>query len=109
MTYLLDALPNYKMHINSVKISLGGDVKLGMPPNHHASSADLLDPDHQYQDPRDEIYDTGYQYNSALVSTILEILMAPGTPRDKPWSEQALEFAAIPPSDSLATLMSVSL
>lgn len=87
MAYLLDTLPNSEIHIDSVRLSLGGDVKLS--------------PDHHYQNSQDEIFDTRQQCNSAFISTILEILMPHEAPRDKPWSRDALEFAAIPQSDSL--------
>ncbi|KAF8852950.1 hypothetical protein BDZ45DRAFT_762790 [Acephala macrosclerotiorum] len=33
MTYLLDTLPTCELHIDSVRLSLQGDVKLGMPPH----------------------------------------------------------------------------
>lgn len=108
MAYLLDTLPNCEIHIDSVRLSLGGNVKLSMPHARPPHSADRLDPDHYYQNPQDKLFDTGHQCNSAFLTTILEILMPHGAPRDKPWSREALEFAAIPPSDSLVPFMSVS-
>jgi hypothetical protein len=33
MTYLLDTLPTCELHIDSVRLSLQGDVKLGMLPH----------------------------------------------------------------------------
>ncbi|KAH8674848.1 hypothetical protein BGZ60DRAFT_372764, partial [Tricladium varicosporioides] len=35
MTYLLDTLPVCELYIDSVRLSLQGSVKLGMPPHPH--------------------------------------------------------------------------
>jgi hypothetical protein len=31
MTYLLDTLPTYELYIDSVRLSLQGNIKLGIP------------------------------------------------------------------------------
>jgi hypothetical protein len=108
MTYLLDTLPMCELHIDSVRLSLQGDVKLGMPPIPLCTAADPLVPDLHYESSREE-YTADHQYNSAFLAGILEVLMLHGTSSDKGWSQEALEFSIIPPTDSLAPFMNVSL
>jgi hypothetical protein len=35
ITYLLDAVLTYELHIDSVKLTLQGDIKLSMPPPYY--------------------------------------------------------------------------
>ena len=107
MTYLLDTLPTCELHIDSVRLSLQGDVKLGMPhPILLSSVADDPVPDMHYESPR-ESFTADHEYNSAFLAGILEVLMSHGTSSDKGWSQEALEFSTIPASDSLAPFTKV--
>jgi len=42
-----------------------------------------------------------HQYVSAFLSGIMEWLMTSGTSVEQSWSKEALEFSALPPSDTL--------
>jgi hypothetical protein len=35
ITYLQDAVPTYELHIDSVRLTLQGDIKLSMPPPYY--------------------------------------------------------------------------
>jgi hypothetical protein len=108
MTYLLDTVPNCELYIDSVRLSLHGDVKLGMPPILFTNLADPLVPNAHYQSPQEECI-ANHQCNSAFLFKILEVLMSHGTSSDKGWSREALEFSSIPSSDALIPSMNVSL
>jgi hypothetical protein len=108
MTYLLDTVPTCELHIDSVRLSLQGDVKLSMPSVLFSTPADPLVPNVHYQSPQEECI-ANYQCNSAFLVRILEVLMSHGTSSDKGWSQEALEFSSIPSSDSLMLFMNVSL
>jgi hypothetical protein len=108
MTYLLDTMPTCELYIDSVRLSLQGDVKLGMPPILFSTPADPLVPNVHYQSSQEECI-ANHQCNSAFLVRILEVLMSHGTSSDKGWSQEALEFSSIPSSDSLMPFMNVSL
>jgi hypothetical protein len=107
MTYLLDTLPTCELHIDSVRLSLQGDVKLGIPPIPLSTAADHPVPDMHYESSREDCT-ADHEHNSAFLAGILEVLMSHGTSSDKGWSQEALEFSTIPASDSLAPFMNVS-
>jgi len=108
MTYLLDTVPACGLHIDSVRLSLKGDVKLGMTNPPSSIRADPLVPDNHYQSlPEECIAD--HQYNSAFLTRILEVLMSHGSSSDEGWSKEALEFSSLPSSDSLEQYVQVSL
>ncbi|OBT48437.1 hypothetical protein VE00_01408 [Pseudogymnoascus sp. WSF 3629] len=86
MTYLLSTLPASEISIESVRLSLQGDVKL-VHDMHYQSSQDDYTPSHQY--------------NSEFLVEMLEILMSYGTSSGRCWSPEAIEFSSIPASDSL--------
>jgi hypothetical protein len=108
MTYLLDTVPTCELCIDSVRLSLHGDVKLGMPPILFSTAADPLVPNVHYQSSQEECI-ADQQCNSAFLVRILEVLMSHGTSSDKGWSREALEFSLISSSDSLMPSMNVSL
>jgi hypothetical protein len=108
MIYVLDTVPTCELRIDSVRLSLFGDVKLGMPLSCSLYAADPLVPNVHYQSSQEECF-TDYQYNSEFLVKILEVLMSHGTSSDKGWSREALEFSSIPSSDSLMPFMNVSL
>src|SRR5580700_2367714 len=99
MTYLLDTVPTCGLHIDSVRLSLQGGVKLGMPPILLSTATNPLVPELDYQSSREERI-THYQCGSAFLVTILEVLIEHGTSSDKGWSQEVLEFLSIPSSDS---------
>ena len=108
MSYLLDTVPTCELYIDSVRLSLQGDVKLGMPPIPFTTLADPLVPNVHYQSLQEECI-ANHQCNSAFLVRILDVLMSHGTSSDKGWSQEALEFSSIPSSDSLMPFMNVSL
>jgi hypothetical protein len=108
MNYLLGTVPSCDLYIDSVRLLLQGDVKLGVPPIILSTAADPLVPDMHYQRLQEE-YTADYQCNSAFLLRILEVLMSHGTLSDKGWSQEALDFSSIPYSDSLMPFMNVSL
>ncbi len=81
MTYLLDTMPTCELNIDSIRLLLWGDVKLGMQPVLFSTAANPLVPNANYQSWQGErIAD---QCNSAFLVRILGILMAHGTSSDK--------------------------
>jgi hypothetical protein len=109
MTYLLSVFPTGEIHVDSVRLSLHGDVKLGMPLYLIVALACLpIALDMHYQTLPEEVT-VDRQYNSDFLARILEVLMPSGTLADQVWSREALEFSAIPRSDSLAPFINVSL
>lgn len=108
MTYLLNTLPICELHIDSVRLSLQGDVKLGMANPLLPIRANRLVPDIHYQGLQEECI-ADHQYNSAFLAGILEVLMSHGTSSDKGWSREALEFSSLPSADSLEHYVQVSL
>jgi hypothetical protein len=48
MIYLLDTVPTCKLYIDSVRLSLHKDIKLGMPPTLFSTAADPLVPNVHY-------------------------------------------------------------
>ncbi|ELR08397.1 hypothetical protein VC83_03542 [Pseudogymnoascus destructans] len=87
MTYLMSTLPVSEISIDSVRLSLQGDVKL-VNDVHYQSSRDDDMPSHQY--------------NSEFLVEMLKILMSYGTSSGRCWSREAIEFSSIPASDSLS-------
>ena len=108
MTYLLDTVATCELYIDSVRLSLQGDVKIGMPPILFSAPADPLVPNVHYQSSQEECI-ANHQCNSAFLVRILEVLMSHGTSSDKGWSREALEFSSILSSDSLIPSMNVGL
>ena len=109
MTYLLDTLPACELHIDSVRLSIQGDVKLGTPSHpFYSRIADRSVPDVHYQVSQEECV-ADHHYNSAFLAGIMEVLMSYGTLGNNGWSQEALDFSSIPASDSLAPFMNVSL
>jgi hypothetical protein len=108
MTYLLNTMPTCELHIDSVRLSLQGDVKLGMTNPLLSIRADPLVPDIHYQSLQKECI-ADHQYNSTSLTGILEVLMSHGTSSDEGWSQEALEFSSLPSSDSLEQYVQVSL
>ncbi|KFZ04248.1 hypothetical protein V502_10296 [Pseudogymnoascus sp. VKM F-4520 (FW-2644)] len=108
MTYLMSTLPVSEISIDSVRLSLQGDVKLGTPFIQLSTSANLLVNDVHYQSLRDDDMPS-HQYNSQFLVEMLKILMSYGTSSGRCWSREAIEFSSIPASDSLSLFKNVSL
>ncbi|OBT39263.1 hypothetical protein VE00_10171 [Pseudogymnoascus sp. WSF 3629] len=90
MAYLLKMFPGFEIHIDSVRLSLQGDVKLVHDMHYQSSPAE---------------YDPQPQYNSEFLVGILEVLMQYGTSCGRGWSPEAMEFSLIQASDSLSPFM----
>ncbi|KFY02005.1 hypothetical protein V490_00688 [Pseudogymnoascus sp. VKM F-3557] len=101
MTYVLTTLPASEISIESVRLSLQGDVKLGMPPIQLSAGANLLVHDMHYQSPENNLAPS-HQYNSEFLVEVLEVLTSYGTSSGRCWSPEAIEFSSIPASDSLS-------
>ncbi|KFY03895.1 hypothetical protein V490_00061 [Pseudogymnoascus sp. VKM F-3557] len=101
MSYLLSTLPASEISIESVRLSLQGDVKLGMPLIQLSTGANLLVHNMHYQSSEND-YTPSYQYNSEFLVEMLEILTSYGTSSGICWSPEAIEFSSIPASDSLS-------
>lgn len=108
MTYFLSKLPASEISIESVRLSLQGDVKLGMPFIQLSTGPNLSVHDIHYQTLEDN-YMPSHQYNSEFLVEMLEILMSYGTSSGRCWSPEAIEFSLIPASDSLSLFKNVSL
>jgi hypothetical protein len=108
MTYVLTTLPASEISIESVRLSLQGDVKLGMPPIQLSAGANLLVHDMHYQSPENN-HAPSHQYNSEFLVEVLEVLTSYGTSSGRCWSPEAIEFSSIPASDSLSLFKNVSL
>lgn len=108
MSYLLSTLPASEISIESVRLSLQGDVKLGMPLIQLSTGANLLVHNMHYQSSEND-YTPSYQYNSEFLVEMLEILTSYGTSSGICWSPEAIEFSSIPASDSLSQFKNVSL
>ncbi|KFZ16723.1 hypothetical protein V501_02088 [Pseudogymnoascus sp. VKM F-4519 (FW-2642)] len=101
MTYFLSTLPASEISIESVRLSLQGDVKLGMPFIQLSTGANLSVHDMHYHSSVDG-YMPSHQYNSEFLVEMLEILMSYGTSSGRCWSPEAIEFSSIPASNSLS-------
>lgn len=108
MTYFLSTLPASEISIESVRLSLQGDVKLGMPFIQLSTGANLSVHDMHYHGSVDG-YMPSHQYNSEFLVEMLEILMSYGTSSGRCWSPEAIEFSSIPASNSLSLFKNVSL
>jgi len=64
-------------------------------------------PDIYYEFPHEEI-DVDHQYYSAFLVGVLEALMPCSSSKDKSWSQEALDFSLVPPTNSLAPFANVS-
>jgi hypothetical protein len=49
-----------------------------------------------------------HRYNSVFLAELLKVLMSYGTTSDRGWSQEALDFSAIPTSNSLEPFINVS-
>ncbi len=78
MTYLLDTVPTCKLRIDSVRLSLHGDVKLSMAPILLSTLANHLVSDMYYKSSQWE-YIVDHQYNSAFLAVILKAIMSHST------------------------------